>query len=177
VQVLKDLQSPTFIKALTREAIKYRATHRADPARDQRAEISDLVKRISRIMRMASELENPAPALREVDQLERARNALASEIGRLEAEYTAASMLDDISEAKIEHRAFSTWDRDSMESLSREALKDFLSTLLGQITLDPATHECQIDYRIAVVLRNKMASPRGCDLIPQLRVTSRILNI
>ena len=50
-----------------------------------------------------------------------------------------------------------------MNSLSREALKDFLSNLIGQMTLDPASLECQIDYRIAVDLRNKMASPRGVE--------------
>ena len=54
-----------------------------------------------------------------------------------------------------------------MDSLNREALKDFLYNLIGQITLDPATHECQIDYRIAVDLRNKVASPRGFEpLLP-----------
>gem|GEM_PF-5548322 len=34
-------------------------------------------------------------------------------------------------------------------------------------TADSKTHECQTDYRIAIDLRNKMASPRGVDLIPQ----------
>jgi len=34
-------------------------------------------------MEMASELENPSPALRKVDKLERHRNALVSEIRRL----------------------------------------------------------------------------------------------
>ena len=73
----------------------------ADPARDLRAEISGMERRISKMMGMASELDDPAPALREIDKLEQARNAQLSEIRRLEAEYTAASMLDDISEAKV----------------------------------------------------------------------------
>ena len=93
-----------------------------------------------------------------------------SEIWRLEVEYTAASMLSDITEAKIER--FLHGIAESRKSLSREALKDFLSNLIGQITLDPATHECQINYRIAVDLRNKVASPRGGHLIPQLRTVS-----
>ena len=98
-----------------------------------------------------------------------------SEIWRLEAEYTAASMLGDITEVKIER--FLHGIAESRNSLSREALKDFLSNLIGQITLDPATHECQINYRIAVDLRNKVASPRGRHLIPYLQATSEILHI
>jgi len=91
-----------------------------------------------------------------------------SEIWRLEAEYTAASMLGDITEAKIER--FLHGIAESRKSLSREALKDFLSNLIGQITLDPATHECQINYRIAVDLRNKVASPRGAVSYPVLEI-------
>ena len=121
--------------------------------------------RISKMMEMASNLNNPAPALREVDKLERARNAQLSEIRRLEAEYTAASMLDDISEAKVEQ--FLRGLAEDIDSFSKESLKEFLSNLIGQVTLDPASHECQIDYRIAVDLRNKVASPRGFEpLLP-----------
>jgi hypothetical protein len=127
------------------------------------------------MMGMASELENPSPALREVDKLERARNALLSEIRRLETEYTAASMLGDISESKIEH--FLRGIAESMDSLSREALNDFLSNVIGQVTLDPTTHECQINYRIGINLGDKTASPRGFDLIPQLRAVSETIAI
>ena len=164
-QVMNDLNSPRFVKMLTREAMKYREAHSADPARDLRPEISELEKRISKMMVMASGLENPAPALREIDKLEQARNAQLSEIRRLEAEYTAASMLDDISEAKIEQ--FLQGLAEDIDSLSKESLKEFLSNLIGQVTLDPVTHECRIDYRIAVDLRNKVASPRGFEpLLP-----------
>lgn len=57
-----------------------------------------------------------------------------------------------------------------MGSLNREALKDFLSNVIGQVTLDPATHECQINYRIGINLGYKMASPRGGAPIPVLRI-------
>ena len=56
----------------------------------------------------------------------------------------------------------------NMESLNREALKNFLSNVIGQVTLDPATHECQINYRIGINLGDKMASPRGVELIPRI---------
>ena len=56
----------------------------------------------------------------------------------------------------------------NMESLNREALKNFLSNVIGQVTLDPATHECQINYRIGINLGDKMASPRGVELTPRI---------
>ncbi len=51
--------------------------------------------------------------------------------------------------------------------MDRENLKDFLSTLIEQVTLDPVSHECQVNYRIGMDLRNKVASPRGFEpLLP-----------
>ena len=77
----------------------------------------------------------------------------------LETEYTAASMLDDISETKIE--PFLRGIIENMDSLNWEALKDFLWNVIGQVTLDPTTHECQINYHIGINLGDKVASPRG----------------
>lgn len=158
-QVMKDLQSPEFITQLTREAIKYREAHQVDPAQDQRLDVAELENRISKMMEMASTLENPAPALREVDKLERKRNAQLSEIRRVETEYTAASMLDGISEAQI--KQFLCGIAENMNSLSRDSLKDFLANVIGRVTLDPANHSCQIDYRIGIDLGDKVASPGG----------------
>ncbi|HIB85239.1 MAG TPA: hypothetical protein EYO59_11775, partial [Chromatiaceae bacterium] len=62
--------------------------------------------------------------------------------------WTSPAMVDNISEAKI--KLFLQGIAENMESLSREALKDFLTTVIGQATLDPASHECQIDYRIGI---------------------------
>jgi site-specific DNA recombinase len=164
-QIMQDLLSPSFVKKLTHEALKYREAHRVDPAQQHRTDVKDLEMRISKMMEMATGLENPAPALREVDKLERSRNALLSEINRQETEYTAASMLNNISEAKIEK--FLRGIAENMESLSREAMKDFLANVIGRVILDPATHECQIDYRIGIDLGDKMASPRGFEpLLP-----------
>jgi len=68
-------------------------------------------------------------------------------------------MLDDLSEAKIQQ--FLSGIAENVESLSQEALKDSLSNVIGQVMLNPATHECQIVYRIGIDLGVKMASPRG----------------
>jgi hypothetical protein len=84
-------------------------------------------------------------------------------------------MLDNISEVKIEQ--FLRGIAENMESLSREALKDFLANVIGRVTLDPTTHECQIDYRIGIDLGDKVASPRGFELIPQIWISTESVTI
>lgn len=75
---------------------------------------------------LGTQLENPAPALREVDKLERHRGTLTAEITRLEKEYMAASLLDNITEAHVEK--FLAGIAENMEEMDREALKDSLPT-------------------------------------------------
>ncbi len=51
--------------------------------------------------------------------------------------------------------------------MERENLKDFRSTLIDEVTLDPVSQECQVNYRISMDLRHKVASPRGFEpLLP-----------
>ncbi|MBL1259963.1 MAG: hypothetical protein COB33_005465 [Thiotrichaceae bacterium] len=56
-----------------------------------------------------------------------------------------------------------------------EAMKDTLINMVEKIVLDPESLDCKIYYRIPVEDRNNMASPRGCDLIPQFFVKSKIV--
>ncbi len=73
-QVMSDLRSPAFIKTLTREAIKYREAHSEDPAKELRGRVGELEKRIGRAMKLAMDMDEPTPALREAQELERRRN-------------------------------------------------------------------------------------------------------
>ena len=59
-----------------------------------------------------------------------------------------------------------------------EVAKMIKSSIIGQITLNPVSHDCQIDYRIGMDLRNKMASPRPYAVWgASLKTMSNILNI
>jgi hypothetical protein len=70
---MSDLRSPAFIKTLTREAIKYREAHSEDPARNLRQELAGIENQITKMMKLAAGMDNPAPALREVEELEQDR--------------------------------------------------------------------------------------------------------
>ena len=164
-QVVNDLRSPTFIKALTHEAIKYREAHQSDPAESLRPELNETTKQISRMMNMAPQLDDPAPALREIDQLEKKRKALATEIARLEKEYSAAALLGHFTESNV--KVFLEGIASNMAGMEREDLKGLLFVIVDRITLDPVSHESEISYCISADLRNNMASPRGFEpLLP-----------
>ena len=66
---------------------------------------------------------------------------------------------------------------DEVNMLSREAFKDYLSNVISQVMLDPATLEWQINYRIGINLGDKMASPRGVELIPRIVIMSKLIII
>ncbi len=117
------------------------------------------------MMEMAAQLEDPAPALREIDKLEKQRKALLVEIQKLEQEYTAVALLENFTEINVSQ--FLSGISENVESMDREALKDLLSSIIDRIELDPVSHEAEVSYRFAADLRNKMASPRGFEpLLP-----------
>jgi hypothetical protein len=81
------------------------------------------------------QLENPGPALRMVDDLEKERAALAAEIHRQEQEQQPTLALMD--EAMI--RQFLEGLAETLEHTDRETIKDALTALIDAVILDPDT--------------------------------------
>ncbi|HEX9812088.1 MAG TPA: recombinase family protein [Burkholderiales bacterium] len=169
-QVLDDMESADFARRLATEAKRYVARHRTDPAGDLRAQIADVTGKISRMMDFAGRMADPDPALREIEALERERKELAEELSRRDREHSAAAGLRNITESRMRDLLRTTVQQ--MKTINREAMKDALSAMIDQITLDPETLDCRIHYRIEV--RDNLASPRPCAAIPILRLVSRI---
>ena len=158
-KVMTDLTSPEFVT----EAL--RATKDL-LCRDHSAEISELrtknieiEKRIDRFMDMAAQLETPGPVLRKVDSLERERKRLSALIARFEEEDQQALAAAALTEANVSRMLANI--ADELQACDREALKDFLTTVLDRVELDPNAMTCELYYRISAPSRNKLASPRG----------------
>jgi|GEM_PF-4121073 len=66
---------------------------------------------------------------------------------------------------------------EDFRSILKERWKESIRPLVEHIVLAPEILDCCIHYRFTVDDRLTMASPRGFDLIPQLRVSPEILNI
>lgn len=157
--VTRDLLSPAFVRAAlksTRERLS--ATHDAD-IRQARSEIAAIEARASKYLDMAAELENPSPVYRKIDELERERGAVQRRIVEWEKEDEAAQALANVTEAQV--RTMLSHLADEMRLYPPEDLKDFLTTILDRVELDPEEASLRLCYRIPLRSGNKLASPGG----------------
>jgi site-specific DNA recombinase len=163
--VAQDLQSPAFVAAAvksTRE--KFAVTHAEDIAA-ARAEIAKLDARSSKLLEMASELKTPAPVLRKVDEIERQRGEVEQRIVAWDKEDEAAHALAKVTDSQV--RTMLSHMADEMRLYERGALKDFLTSILDRVELDPELATLQLCYRIPLRGGNSVASPRGFEpLLP-----------
>ncbi len=145
-QIMADAQSPKFVRELAREA--RRIAKRRDPAKSVRQQLAELDRKVSRAGELSLQLEDPAPMLRMIDELERERKLLAAEIVELDRDADARNALANITD-------------DQVATVLKEAAdpKALLKTVVGRITLDPGTLACQIHYQLPRWLC--VASPGG----------------
>ncbi|MCF6355077.1 MAG: hypothetical protein L3J26_08260 [Candidatus Polarisedimenticolaceae bacterium] len=110
--------------------------------------------------------------LRKINELESKRKMLATEVERIESEYSAQVALRGITETQVGKilEGFA----DDFANLPQGRWKDAIKSLVNQIILDPDSLEFPIHYRIPVENRLCMASPRGSVSIPQLYVNSQV---
>jgi len=103
-------------------------------------------------------MEDPAPALREVEDLERHRNNLTADVSGREGihRHITPRQHHRSPRRKMLRRGIAR----NIDALNRETLKHRQSNLIDQITLDPVSHEC----RISMNLRNEVTSARGVEL-------------
>jgi hypothetical protein len=95
---------------------------------------------------MASQLETVAPVLRKVEELERERTVIEQRIVAWEKEEETAQALANITDAP---RAARCWAlANDMRLYDRADLRDFLSSILDRVELDPEAATLQLCYRI-----------------------------
>lgn len=99
--ILRDMRAPALAEALARQARRHAAASGEDPAQELRREIVAINGQISKAMDLALQLEDPAPALRKVNELEAKRRAIADEVARLEREYTVQTALAHITDQQV----------------------------------------------------------------------------
>jgi site-specific DNA recombinase len=157
--VAKDLQSPAFVAAAvksTRE--KFGATHVEEIA-DARRQIAKLDARSGKLLEMATELKMRSPVLRKVEELERERTEIEQRIVGWDKDDEAAHALANVTDAQV--RTMLGHMADEMRLYERDALKDFLTSILDRIELDPDQQTLQLCYRIPLRGGVSVASPRG----------------
>lgn len=97
------------------------------------------------------------PLLRNVEELERQRTAIEHRIAAWEKDDEAAQALAVITDVQV--RKMLSRLADDMRPYGRAELRDFLSSILDRVELDPEAATLQLCCRIPLKGGNKLASP------------------
>jgi site-specific DNA recombinase len=146
-QVMKDLQGPQFIRALTQAARSAAVDGIEDPTVGIRQTIADTNKQIARLVDLATQAETPAPFMRKVAELEQQRERLAVELTTREQEHQQQMLFHQVSEHQV--RSLLVALASEMAETDREGLKHALFTMLDRVELDPQNLACQVHYRLS----------------------------
>jgi site-specific DNA recombinase len=157
-QVANHIRGDDMIKAMTASARAAQRPGGGQELETLQAEVRDLDKRIARLTGLLEETDEPAPLLRRIEDLERTRAEAADRLATMEDAARQAKAMAMVTEGDV-RRMLDALAED-LATLDREHLKDFLSSVVERITLDPATRAGEIRYRLAAT-GFKVASPRG----------------
>lgn len=163
-QVQSDTKSEEFIGRLVSETRKRNKIQDNKPKIIQK-QIVALNAQIARMMELAGQMSIAAPALRKVEELEGRRQSLVAEISRIERERAADEAMAAINEPQV--RAILS---NMMDVATHADKRQILDSIIERVALDPSTLEARIEYRIEY--RQKLASPRRCEVLPVLRTAS-----
>ncbi len=164
-QIVADMSSEDFIDALYAEAKREARAVEPDRARPLREELRLVERQIEKAMSLALQLNNPAPAMRKVNELEARRQTLNEEIAQIEQDGAVRDALGSMNREDVVQlvRTLAV----EIGEAERPRLKGVLQAAVEQITLDPGNLHCRIHYRIAAGRTLDMASPRGFEpLLP-----------
>ena len=160
-----DLRSETFIRLLVRQA---QATLRGP---DESAELerltkerADLDKRIGRLTALLSEIQTPAPLVRQIEKFEASRERLLEGIAATKRRAEQAKAVKLITPEHV-RRLLDDMAAD-LSALPKPELKAFLAGLINRIVLDPGETKCCIHYKIPLQTGDLVASPRRSVQIP-----------
>ena len=160
-QVMADLAAPEFAVRLlesTRTALAGDDMRAA--ARRLRREVAEIAARISKASDMALELEDPAPMLRKVDELEAKRREKVRELEQVDAQAQHLQRIDDVRLEDVQ-RVLQEIGEAAKENAHSE-LRASIVSLIERVVLDPRTLEATLTYRVAAPSSgDKLASPRG----------------
>jgi len=160
-QIVADTGSEDFIGRLVEET-RRRSRNQESETKPLHKQVVSLNTQIARMMELAGEMTIAAPALRKVEELEGRRQTIVAEINRIEREQSAERVMAGITGDQVRGIL--------AEVLDHAPRRQVLDSLVERVALDPVTLDARIEYRIEY--RQKLASPRGSEVLPVLRTAS-----
>lgn len=140
-QVLRDIQSPAFVRAVTTAA---KAARGQDTAGPLRAALGGAEARLAKLLALVEQTDTPGPLLRQMEAVEAERLALGERLAVAEAEDVERAALSRISEHEV--RRLLVDRAAALEQAEPEAMRDALHGLLERVELNG--DEIAAHYRI-----------------------------
>lgn len=118
------------------------------------ARIASLAVQIDKAAGLALQLEDPAPAIRKIDALERERKDLVRQHAEMQADREMADAVGRISLKQMVEILGGL--AETIETAPADRLKAALRGFVDRIVLDPVSLECRVDYRVSATNRVPM---------------------
>lgn len=161
--IIEHLKSDELVQLLLDHA-SARTEIVVEPRKALQARIATVNATISRAMNAALMLEDPAPAMRKIDELERDRKRLVAEMAALDEEAELRKAAAQVRPETIK-ALLDTFDQAG----DTADWKVLLQAMVDHIDLDPTDLSCRIHYRISNATWESVASLRGAGRFPTLR--------
>jgi site-specific DNA recombinase len=170
-QLSKDLDSPAFIAALLSRARAAQVPHSsAQELATLERELRAAEGKISRLVDLAAEADEPAPYQAKIKEWQKKVGVLADRKERAAHTAKAVRVLHQVSEDDV--RAMLAALSEQVEELDREELQIFLRQIL-RVELCPDSLDCHLHYAFPIT-GSELASPRQSPEIPKLLHTCKI---
>lgn len=127
------------------------------------ARVAEIDRQSEKLAALLGETTAPAALLRTLEKLEAERENIAGQLDAATEDEKTRATLRSLTLADV--KRFLAGIAAQMEA-EPELLADAIGSIVDKVVLDPATLEAVVTYKIASITGNKLASPRGSELIP-----------
>ncbi len=175
--VLDCVQADIAGEAFARAVLEHYRAESKPAARDGArsklaARLAEIDRQSSKLSDLLAETTAPSALLRSIEKLEAERETIVGQLDAAVADEKTRAALRSLTLDEVKRFLAGIVSQIDAEP---ELLKEAIMGIIDSVTLDPATFEAQITYKIANLIGDKVASPRGSELIPSFRAQSAVV--
>jgi len=127
-------------------------------------EINTIDRQISNLTELLSQTTAGASLLKKIEELDERRQGLIRSLELLKEETGIYDILGSITKSEVKQTMKIISDDLNMNN--PDHLRDVLPSVIESVVLDSTTFEATVTFKFGIVTGDKLASPRGVELIP-----------
>ena len=166
--VLECVQADIVGDEFARAVLDHYKREAKPAARDNRraklaARLLEIDRQSAKLLDLLAETTAPAALLRSIEKLEGEREVIVGQLEAAESDENTRTALRNLTLDDV--KRFLSGIVSQMDA-EPDLLKEAIAGIIEAVTMDPATLEARVTYKIANLTGDKVASPRGSELIP-----------